>query len=290
MDFNDSRTWLTPELHRAPPFDADGYQKRIDAICGLNEFGKPNVVLTWAPSPENYNPVYCEWDAAGFGTEVEYRAQFVFETLTNEKGDTLELPPPRWALKQFVPPAFYAAHDNQVRWSKRTSAPSALTTLVPGMKRIDGTQEGSQVWLRELRPPRPVDGYYVPLMTVGYHNRLCCRQMRKVARTCYGTYREPDESYLEWLRAAVRLRAESGEERPDAGFTPKVLKRAAAEAAAKLEQQQKDAETTTFELISENLGEIVKYMFRDDAEEILAPLRSYSFKSAGDSGIIIATK
>lgn len=290
MDFNDSRTWLTPELHRAPAFDVAGYQARVDAICGLNSFGRPNVLLSWAPSPENYQKYFCEWDTAGFGTKTEVRAQYVFETLTNKDGDILELPPPRWVLKQFVPPAFYAATDNSVRWSKKQSAPVATQTLVHGAeKRSDGLQEGSQVFLREIRPPRPVDGYYVPLMAIGGHNGYCCAEMKRSRRTCFGTYREPDDAYLEWLRAAVKLRTESDEENPEAGITPKLLKRAAAEAAEKLEKQEREADEHLHGLVSDNLGEIMAYLFRDASDEILAPMRQYSFSSA-KNGIIVATK
>lgn len=267
IDYNDETTWVDPELHEAPAFGVSEYQKKIDEICGLNEFGGPNVLLTWMPAIENYSRYFCEWGDAGFGTKTELRALYVFTTLDDDKGHQLEIPPPRWALKQFIHPAQYLGHEERLRWRKRY-----------------GNGE-NQIWVQEIRPPRPDKGFYGPMIAIGSHNGFCCRAAKKEKRKCWGDYRKPDESYLIWLREAVETRAERGEERPDAGFTPKLLKMAAKEAAETIERRERLADAQMDELIDSNLDSMLAYYLND--KSFLEGTKEFSFPTGNKGGIIV---
>lgn len=247
MDYNNPETWLHPSLHDEPvSFDKGSFQRRIDEICGLNRYGRPNVLLTWMPSQENYSRYYCEWDAAGFGTKFELRGQYIFDTLEDGKGNTLELPPPRWALKQFMPPEQYLLTDNQMRWKKAVTG-----------------REGQRTFVRELRPARPTDGYYVPLIAIGKHNPFCCEAEKKHRLKCWGDYREPGESHLLLLKKAVKRRNAENADRPEAGLTTKMLSQAALEAADTIRRREEIADAAMDHLLNEHMDPMLAYLLND---------------------------
>lgn len=247
MDYNNPKTWVNPALHNEPAlFDKAAYQRRIDGICGLNEYGGPNVLLTWCPSQENYSRWFCEWDEAGFGTKTELRATYVYDTLDDGQGNELELPPPRWALKQFMPPAQYLLTDDQVRWKKAITGKNNQRTFV-----------------KELRPARPHDGIYVPLLRIGAHTDYCCREEKKHGLKCWGRYAEPGEEQLLILRAAVDARAADNADRPEAGITQKHLRQAATEAAETVRRREEIASAHLDGVLDEHMDSILAHILND---------------------------
>lgn len=246
FDLNNSKTWA--QVIPAPLFDLSGYQDKLDSICGLNPYGMPNVKLTWMPDPENWSKYYTEWEA-GFGTKYGLRAQYVFDTI---KG--VDVPPPRWAFKQWLSGAQYVETDNIIRWKV--------------------AYDGDAKDIRETRPPFPLRGMYIPhpspLMRVARHNGFCCETAKTEKRKCYGRYRAPDESYLILLRQAVERRAEENAQDPNAPLSEATLQRAALETAHIIKQKEESARQVTDDFLKEHWKEIVG-----------ADVSAYSFSKGG---------
>jgi hypothetical protein len=229
VDLNDPNTWR--QVIPAPPFDVLGYQQQIDRICGLNLLGRPNILLTWMPDVENWSYKFTEWIAGGFGTTKVLKSQYVFDTING-----VDIPPPRWAFKQWQSGAQYAANDNQIRWKRR--------------------EFGGITEYRETRPALPLEGCYIPhpspLLRVGRHNDYCCELKKADGQKCYGEYREPDESYLLLLQAAVARRDAENAQDPNAALTDETLISAAIEAAAIVKEQEEQNQKNLSEWVDEN--------------------------------------
>jgi hypothetical protein len=256
MDYNKPETW-TEKIHEMPlGVDVKAYQEKINGICGLSPFGTPNVKLTWMPSIENYSKYYSEWNEAGFGTKAILRCQYVYETVY-EKGIPFDIPPPRWALKQFVHPSRYITAEETVRWKIM--------------------QDGQQVLLRENRPPRSDKGFYTNLRRIGKHNPWCCRKMKKQGLTCWGEYRKPDSSYLLMLKKAVAIREKEENQSPNEPLTEETMAKAALEAANEIKEQDEQAEAYLLARIEENLPKIAAAITGDDS--FLDRRKDYSFSN-----------
>ncbi len=245
VDFDNPETWLTSEIHNPPSgVDVAAYQKQIDAICGLTPSGDSAVVLTWMPSMENYSRRYCEWDTAGFGTKTHLRGLYCFTTIYDDEGNPIDVPPPRWALKQWLSGRQYIDTDNIVRWEKAAS--------------------GQQYLLREKRPPHPEKGRYIPLRRIGKHNNFCCVAAKKQNDICYGGYLEPTAQYLDELRLAVRIRSEEQGQDPNAPISQETLAQAAVERARYEQEQQTAAKAAMDEMVEENFGAFASHLFGGD--------------------------
>lgn len=240
FDLNKTDTWIADEIFRVPPFDFESYQKKIDAICGLNSLGKPNVIATWMPAVENWTPYYTSWTQSdsGFGIDLILRSQYVAQTLEDEDGNVIDVPPPRFALKQWLAGAQYAASEEKSRWLVR--------------------RDGFQVHVRENRPPHPKEGRYIPLISIGLHNAWCCKAAKKENVTCWGDYRLPDEAYLTWLQKAVDIRNRTSTQDTNQALTQKTLMEAAKETVLEQNAKKERAELATDSLITENLPEMLE--------------------------------
>lgn len=265
MDFNKPETW-DETIHNTPNgVDVRSYQTKINSICGLNEFGKPNILLTWMPAEENYSRYYTEWDTGGFGTKSVLREQYVYETVY--EGETpIDIPPPRWALKQFVHPSRYLASEAIVRWKRMTV--------------------GQQVFVREIRPPKPATGYYTKFRSIGRHNGFCCRKKKKEGLTCWGDYRKPDESYLLLLKKAVAIRDAEGTQNPNNPLSEETMRRAALEAANEIKAKEEREDAEQFDFVTSNLDAILARITKDNS--FLARKKDFSFPGkTTESGLII---
>ena len=61
MNLNDENTLLDNDIFTAPfGVDVESYQARLNSICGLNEFGTPNLLLTWMPDIGNYTKLIAD--------------------------------------------------------------------------------------------------------------------------------------------------------------------------------------------------------------------------------------
>jgi hypothetical protein len=145
-------------------------------------------------------------------------------------------------LKQFVHPAQYA-NDEITRWAKKT--------------------DGKQTLLRELRPAKPLSGYYAPLLRIGRHTPSCCKDAKKDRVTCWGTYRAPDDKYLELLSKAVAIRERENEQRPDEPISTETLLAAGREAVALEQHQHAVGDAWLDKLIDDNLEALVAYYTGD---------------------------
>ncbi len=251
IDFNRPETWLNSEIHTPPSFDVKNYQILIDQICGLTPSGKSTVLLSWCPAIENYSHRYCEWDQAGIGTKTHLRGLYKFKTLYDPEGNPIDIPPPRWALKQWQSGAQYIATDELSRWQKAESNfKDELTEN--GLKKV-----AQQVAYREVRPPYPKEGRYIPLLRIGKHNGYCCDAEKKNGNICYGEYRIPDEAYLEILRSAFRIREDEKGQNPNEPISAKTLMEAAKEAAEIEEQKRLASKQLISNIIDENWDEII---------------------------------
>ena len=253
---NNSKDW--GRVISAPSFDVQGYQDKIDKICGLNPLGKPNVKLTWMPDAENWSYRYTTWDSGGFGVKKELRAQYVFETVGG-----IDIPPPRWTFKQWMSGAQYATTDNQTRWQRRETG-------------------RNQVEVRESRPPLPVEGCYVPhpspLLRVAAHNGQCCMDAQASQTKCWGSYREPDESYLILLKQAVKRRDAENAQNPNEPLSEETLKQAAMEAGEIIKAKKEAARANLEGWVDENWQEV----FADyTGDKELFPHKEYSISKGG---------
>jgi hypothetical protein len=263
MDLNKPETWLSTEIFHVPQgVDISAYQSKLDQIGGINEFGTPNLKLTYMPDLENYSKYYVEWDEAGFGIKTVLRSQFVYDTVF--EGETpIDIPPPRWAIKEFVHPSQYLASETISRWAQKT--------------------EGQQVYLREIRPPRSDKGYYRPKLRIGKHNGFCCQEMKRDGLTCWGDYREPDESHLKLFRKAVKLREKEENQNPNEPLSEATMKKAALEAANEIKAKEAKQDEKTLHFITENLDEILTEITGEDFRK-----KAFSIpEKRSESGLII---
>ena len=219
-------------------FDVKAYQAKIDKICGLTPKGKSTVILSWMPDIENYTRYYSEWDTAGFGTETVLRCQYVERTVV-KNGRQIDIPPNRWALKQWQDGSQYAAIDDKLRWLQK--------------------QVGQQRLLRENRPALPTEGRYIPLISIGKHNSFCCKEAKGQGFRCWGEYREPDESYLTLLKKAVAQREKENGQNPNEPISQRTLMEAAKEAAIEIKRKEKEADDLLDDMIKDNFKEMTEY-------------------------------
>lgn len=261
VDYNNWKTWMTAEIHTPPSsVNIAAYQNRIDEICGFTPSGKSTVLLTWMPAMENYSKYYCEWDKGGFGIKSHLRGTYKFVTLYDPDGNPIDVPPPRWALKQWQSGVQYMATDEQSRWQKAETNIKYEQTE-HGMQRVAG-----QTFLREVRPSHPKEGRYIPFMRIGKHDGFCCKREQVKGNACYGEYREPDGAYLEVLRSAVKLRSEEvNGQNPNEPISIHTLTQAAKEAAEKEEGKRQRTAELVKGLVNETFDEIMIQASGDDS-------------------------
>lgn len=255
-------TWANSEIHNSPTsVDVFDYQQKINQICGLTPGGKSAVSLSWCPAIENYSKYFCEWNLAGFGTKTHLRGTYKYLTLYDPQGNPIDVPPPRWALKQWQSGAQYNATDDMTRWQK--------------------TVRGSQSAVREVRPAHPKEGRYIPMLIIAKHGGQCCKEAKENKSICYGEYRAPDDAYLEILRQAVKVRETEGGQNPNEPISQKTLMQAAAEAAKIEEQKRLETSKVINEVLDEHYDEIIG----------IDPTTAYSlpnkFKKNKESGLLL---
>jgi len=139
--------------------------------------------------------------------------------------------PPRWYIEHWQHPA----------------------SMEAGWQRYMDNGQGHITDFGEL----PREGEYHPIHAIEEHDpgkACCCR----IDSTCYGYYRRPDESDLDWVRRDFRARCDAPYQDPRAGVTMEDLERAR-RYQNELEEQR-DAESAAYK--HEAATEIAKYYGR----------------------------
>ena len=253
LDYNDCATWGQKGIYSPPSFPAAEYQEKINRICGTAPNGEAMVRLVWGASKECFSKFYCVWDSMGFGVLTELRAKYRFATVEINPVDRIDIPAPRWMLEDRVDPAQFAATYEQTRW-------------------VWNEDEGRQV---ERRPRMELTrGYYAPLLTIARHG-ACCKKARKNKVVCWGEYKEPDETELVMLRAAVERRDAMEKQSPFEALTRETLERSDREsldAQARLKDARREKMS---EAIDENPLKFLSYFtgvdFSDKARKFSLP-------------------
>lgn len=232
IDFNNSSTWGTPELHKAPAgFDAKGFQKKLDAIYPPKVEGRPEVRLVWAPSIKDcYTRRYSAWsNISNLGTESELRAKYKFAELKIDKDLYLDVPPPRWIIEERNDLGQVYASWEAGRWAK------------------DG---------REMFPPLPPEGYYSELFKIVHHDGVCCKNTPKHI-ICWGQYRTPNDKDLKVIKKAKFLRDHDTEIALDKPLSAEVLASAARVTNNQIALKQEKADAKMKEFVDENVLELI---------------------------------
>lgn len=264
IDYNEPSSWLNEAVYRAPAgVDMVAFQEKLDEICGKAFNGWSNVRLVWGASPEtSYNRQFCKWEGE-YGIETHLRARYCY--FSHDDGQTIiDVPAPRFALEQYNHPAQYVGGDEVARWSMMTDS--------------FGIQSR-----RELRPRHSTEGLYTPLMVIADHKE--CAAFHKRGKTCWGSYRTPDESYLKVLEQAVHIRDQEYDQRPDEPISLRTLQRAALEVTAQQEAKKQAADEAMDEYVNENMLEIMEQITGQSFKDKL-PAWSLPSNTKKENGII----
>ncbi len=270
ISYNDPSTWATPELYRAPSFDAQAFQRKLDKIAGKRR-GRPVVRLVWAGAKECFSTYYDDWDEFGKGIRTELRAKYLFASIRiPETTDRIDIPPPRWILEERHEPEQYAASWEQARfvlWSKG-----------------DGSGEQRKV---ERRPPPPKE-YYSHLWTISEHDEFCCELTRgNGIKTCWGKYRTPDDRDLEIIKRAVFRRNHDVEQSPFEQLSEASQADAKQKAQVVIDRQREEADKAHREYIEEHGLELVQHFTGVDMTDKMKKFSLPSGHRQTESGLIV---
>lgn len=256
--YDDVTKFGTYGIWEPPPFDVAAYQKRIDAIAGTS-LGKPIVRLVWAWDKRCREAYYTKWDFAGNGTQLEFGYRYRVARIPIGDGDTVDICPPRWLFEQRFEPGQYALSWERSRWAEKDVGRQHRC----GRSDADiETQDCDCPPIRvraELKPPPPEEWYNL-LWSVASHDpdRACCdRLYRESRRACWGYYRLPNDSDLQRLRRAVKLRDEDTRKvNPHEPMSDEALADAHRAAFAETELQRQERS----EFLAETYRDIAKSM------------------------------
>jgi len=177
---DDPRFWAENEVMRQPDFDLDAFQKKLDLVCGKTREGFSIVRVVWAwDTARAFSLFFTDWDIEGKPLKSELRAKYIYRTVEIGKGDTVDIPPPRFIFEEFIHPEQYYAAWERNRWQYDPK----LNRKVP------------------LRPEPPKDGYYRFCYTVAMHDPgdACCVRAQASGEECFGIYRLPAQVDLDYF-------------------------------------------------------------------------------------------
>ncbi len=191
-------------MARPSSVDVFKYQQKIDRITGTRD-GRSLIKLAWAPEELRWRPRACSWEQPP--TQSDYSFP-IFIAYHDEDGN--EVAAPRWVLLQRIEPEQYARTWEATRYSINAKR-HAFAKDPLGDYLLD--RFGNPVLIEETGDDRLWDWSgpcpterYVELRAVCAHDGLCCPCLGDECQCgpeyfhCWGRYREPDESLLDWVR------------------------------------------------------------------------------------------
>lgn len=203
---NDPTKW-DEDLH-SPYFDVQSYQKRIDERVGLNADGKSIIRLAWAPTVIGLYGVPRYWIR-----RVRDGEQWLYTTVK------------RWVFESRLERSQYYDSWNATRYSMTVPAhcqercEDCGTTEKPtetGTGRFCVVCGSTQlVRGQQLDKGAPPDEFFKWEWTCANHEavnpitgqpRCCERADKDEYKRCFGMFRNPNDSDLELISAAVRRR------------------------------------------------------------------------------------
>lgn len=248
--YDDPTKWGTFGIWEQPAFDVEGFQSRINAICGTS-LGQPVVRLVWSWDKRCREAYYTAWDAFGNGTTLEWEYKYRVARIPIGGGDTVDICAPRWILEQRYEPGQYAPSWEQSRWAEQDMGKRHSCNKTDEQRAVEMCSCPDVRIRKELRPPAPRDGWYSLLWTIAEHepDRACCaRVYAENRKTCWGRYRLPSDADLTRLQRAVSLRdADAHRVDPHQPMSPEALAEAHRAAYA---EDQRDQEARQQELDS----------------------------------------
>lgn len=244
--YDDEKNWTAAGIWRAPSFDVENYQKKLDRIVGVSASGHSICRLSWAWDQRKWQNT--KWDIHGFATEGEWRQKY--KVLTVEIGDDsyVDIAPPRWVLEERFEPGQYENSWEVSRYRKKIAPPSLVCGYCKILDWIDPFRSdgvcavckncGRTTVLNYVKEDvwgaAPREGWYNLLPEIGIvaqheRNKRCCNRMWEQSREiCYGKYKIPSDLELNILRKAISARNRDREANPHEELSPEVLAQAQA--------------------------------------------------------------
>lgn len=203
---DDPKTW---DLDIHPPyFDAVAYQRRIDARVGLNAEGKSIIRLIWAPKSMGL------WDVPRYMlSRVKDGEQWVYTTIK------------RWMLESRLERSQYFDSWNASRYGTTIPADceekcekcgsTAKPTDIETGRFCSGCGSTQLVRGAVLDKGAPPDEFFKWEWTCATHESInpetgqprCCERADKDDhKRCFGLFRNPNDSDLDLISAAIRRR------------------------------------------------------------------------------------
>lgn len=249
--YDDIEKWVEGGFEQPPwpPATIEDFQKRIDSAWG----GRGCIELVWSGDRSYGDQFYTDWHYNGQPKgKLEQKPVLLFGEFPISETDYVYVVPPRWLLMEVV-------HGSQLEAGWEDSAWVADETMFGGKKRI--------------RAEKPPEFFYVTWRTIARHeggtndwslkNPCCARLWYGKKKLCYGSYREPDESDLAFVKGTQDNMAREGvSQRNDTGRDAKTLLHAslATKHFMKRAEQQRASAAKDFMLANVPLlcGDILK--------------------------------
>lgn len=240
--YDDHENWLAVGIWKAPPFDVDGYQQKLNAIAGVTPSNQPIVRVKWAWDCRKWQNT--EWDSFGNATRGEFRQKYRALTVELGNDEYVDISPPRWVLEERFEPGQYAASWEASRYlTKPTDEVQLVCRYCHTLDWINSWKsEGVNLVCRHCQNVNivpsvrrdvwgaaPRDGWYNLLAEIGIvaeHDRgkRCCDRLWKESKQiCYGRYKVPSEVELNVLRQAKKARDANTEANPHAPLSAEEL-------------------------------------------------------------------
>ena len=185
--YDEIEKWVEGGFENAPwsQESIDNFQKRINSAWG----GENCIVLVWSGDRSYGDAFYTDWFPTGLPKgDLERKPVLLFGEFKVNERDYIYVVPPRWVLME-------VHHGSQLEAGWEESAWSPDPTMLTGRKRI--------------RAKKPPEFFYVPWRTIARHeggakdwslkNPCCERLWYGTKKICYGNYRDPDESDIEFV-------------------------------------------------------------------------------------------
>lgn len=242
--YDQKENWTAAGIWKAPAFNVENYQRKLNEIVGLSDSGQPIVRLTWAWDERKWENT--DWDFAGNAIKGEWRQKY--RALTVEIGDDeyVDISPPRWFLEERFEPGQYTRSWEASRY--RTAILEEVPLLCKhcgALEWVDSRASDSEnltckvcreiTVLRSVRRDiwgqAPREGWYnllasiegPPLGIVADHLGGCCKEAKANNEVCYGFYKVPDGKELSILRQAIAMRNQNKELNPHAELSENTL-------------------------------------------------------------------
>lgn len=233
--FDSQKNWVTAGIWQPPPFDAEGYQKKLDRIFGVSPSGGSICRVKWAWQCQRWENI--EWDDFGNATKGEWRQKYRALTVEIGNDEYVDISPPRWVLEERFEPGQYARSWELTRYKTiPIGVPPIACRYCRTLDWINSyTSDLSNVQCKfcqeitiipftrqDVAGQAPREGWYNLLPVIGVvadheANGACCKRSLKEDRSlCWGRYKVPGEKELTILRRAVAERNKDSEANPNA--------------------------------------------------------------------------